>query len=140
MKGESGTRLHVILSLDPEGDFERVIRMWFEVVWDRLGGVLRDQLAVHPLLVDDIRGPLGAGRIREVFPQVGMPWCQLLNFGGDYGNDVVAAHAMNPRSWSWFLTEVEDESYSSANLTGGFIEAKATGYNGAGPGRPNLHV
>lgn len=140
MQGVSGTRLHVILRLDPGADAGRVVRMWFEQAWARLGGSLRDHLAAHPLPVDDIRDVLNAARIRDVFPQVGLPWCDLILFGGDYGKDVVAARTMNPSSWSWFLTELEGDGLATAYLSGGFIDKNVQGHGGVGPGGPNLQV
>jgi hypothetical protein len=140
MQGGSGTRLHVILRLDPGAEAGRVVRMWFEQAWARLGGSLRDQLAAHPLPVDDIRGPLGAARIHEVFPQVGLPWCDLILFGGDYGQDVVAARTVNSTSWSWFLTEIEGDGLVTAYLRGGIIDKKPLGHGFVGPGSPDLQV
>ena len=140
MNNVSRARLQVILRLDPGPDAGRVVRMWFEQAWDRLGGVFRDQLVAHPLLIDDILEPLNAARIYEVFPQIGLPWCTLINYGGDYGRDVVAAHTMSSRSWNWFLHEVEADVHDMAYLTGGFIEKEAPGYLGIGPGWPDLRI
>ncbi|MEV0570081.1 hypothetical protein [Dactylosporangium sp. NPDC050588] len=114
--------------------------MWFELAWSRLAVRLHDGLDANPRAGDDVTGTLMAGRIWETFPPVGMPWCELVRFEGEYDDEVATALLMHPRSWSVFLDGLDQHPGATAYLQAGAVERAERMPGGRAPGFPDLHV
>ncbi|GAA3246994.1 hypothetical protein ACFO1B_51030 [Dactylosporangium siamense] len=133
-------RIHVMLCLDARADVGRVTRMWFELAWSRLAAGLHDGLDAGPRAGEDVTSTLMAGRIWETYPPVGMPWCELVRFDGEFDDEVATALLMHPHSLSVFLDGLDQHPGATAYLQAGVVERAERMPGGRGPGFPDLHV